>query len=637
MVVSIFFPPLMPVTASGYVIEGSGLFDGSSGYLSRTPSSSTTSQTDCTIEFIFKPCELDGYLFAAYGGASTSDFFVYYGSAGDIYIKNRTSGSTNFEYHTPNLLRDFSAYYHVVIGIGKAAGDVNLAINGTAVTLTADTAKTLNQTMHIFGNAAHEIGRSPNSSNFFGKYLARVSAIDGTKLSASSFGETTDDGFWQINDISDGFDVYNARVNPIMTGNTAPSGTASASAEYNTSYQAWRAFGGGGDSEYWSSTQVSGVGWLQYQFTSGQTIIAYRLQGENAPNTPSDWTLKGSNNGSDFTTLDTQSDITQVSREYQLFEFTNTTSYTYYRLDITGTTNMTYLEVNSFELLDSKSEFGTNGFLIEGGTNVAAGTDSSKGSQTVTGYAPVPVAFDGTNDYLLRGADLTGAANSKNGLISLWFKRTGGAGARQRIWQSNGGYIDLQFSTSNKVHVQGYNAAGSKVLDIETTDTVALGRWHHFMASWNGTAQHVYLDGSENKTSTTNIDEAIDLTHSDWAFGAAEDTNSKSTAEYADFIFDNTYLDLSSSSNRDLFILSGAPVNPGSDGSTAVVAGSPLVYMNQNALASWHTNSGTGGGFTENGALTAGTVVTKALGSNDFTKSGTITATNDSPTNGDAE
>ena len=298
---------------------------------------------------------------------------------------------------------------------------------------------------------------------------------------------------------------------------------------------------------------------------------------------------------------------------------------------------MTYLEVNSFELLDSKSEFGTNGFLIEGGTNVAAGTDSSKGSQTVTGYAPVPVAFDGTNDYLLRGADLTGAANSKNGLISLWFKRTGGAGDRQRIWQSNGGYIDLQFSTSNKVHVQGYNAAGSKVLDIETTDTVALGRWHHFMASWNGTAQHVYLDGLENKTSTTNIDEAIDLTHSDWAFGAAEDTNSKSTAEYADFIFDNTYLDLSSSSNRDLFILSGAPVNPGSDGSTAVVAGSPLVYMNQNALASWHTNSGTGGGFTENGALTAGTVVTKALGSNDFTKSGTITATNDSPTNGDAE
>ena len=66
-----------------------------------------------------------------------------------------------------------------------------------------------------------------------------------------------------------------------------------------------------------------------------------------------------------------------------------------------------------------------------------------------------------------------------------------------------------------------------------------------------------------------------------------------------------------------------------------IAAGRPLVYMNQNALASWHTNSGTGGGYTENGALTAGPTV-RGTGANDFLPVGTITATNDSPTNGDA-
>ena len=622
---------------TGYIIEGSGLFDGSSGYLSRTPSSSTTSQTDCTIEFIFKPCELDGYLFAAYGGASNSDFFVYYGSAGDIYIKNRTSGSTNFEYHTPNLLRDFSAYYHVVIGIGKAAGDVNLAINGTAVTLTADTAKTLNQTMHIFGNAAHEIGRSPNSSNFFGKYLARVSAIDGTKLSASSFGETTDDGFWQINDISDGFDVYNARVNPIMTGNTAPSGTASASTEFNSSYQAWEAFGGGGDSEYWSSTQDSGVGWLQYQFTSGQTIIAYRLQGENAPNTPSDWTLKGSNNGSDFTTLDTQSDITQVSREYQLFEFTNTTSYTYYRLDITGTANMTYLEVNSFELLDSTSGFGTNGFLLEGGTNVAAGTDSSKGSQTVTGYAPVPVNFGGTNEVLTRGAEITGASDGKNLFFSFWFRslRTPGSGT-DRFFANTSGYIDFRFETSNVIRCDAYNASGSIIMRIETTSKITDTSWHHLMLSTNGSTQHLYLDGVEDLNGVTNTDDNIDYTRNNYVIGRSAGSGSHFNGDMADYIFDDTYVDLSDASNRAKFISTdGEPVDPGDDGATAMGA-SPLIYLNSNALATWHTNSGTGGGFTEGGTLSAGATVTKAIGANNFTKTGTITATNDSPTNDSA-
>ena len=145
----------------------------------------------------------------------------------------------------------------------------------------------------------------------------------------------------------------------------------------------------------------------------------------------------------------------------------------------------------------------------------------------------------------------------------------------------------------------------------------------------------MYLDGVSNKDSTVNVDQNVDWTQPDWGIGgrAASGAN-KFTGDIADLIIDDTYIDLSSSSNREKFILANSPVDPGSDASTAMGA-SPLIYLNSNTLSTWHTNSGTGGGFTENGALTAGSTVTKAIGNN-FAKTGTITSTSDSPTNDSA-
>ena len=62
-----------------------------------------------------------------------------------------------------------------------------------------------------------------------------------------------------------------------------------------------------------------------------------------------------------------------------------------------------------------------------------------------------------------------------------------------------------------------------------------------------------------------------------------------------------TYLDFSVEANRRLFIsAAGKPVDP----AVAVAAlGTPIVRFS-GPTASWHTNKGSGGGFTENGALT---------------------------------
>ena len=273
--------------------------------------------------------------------------------------------------------------------------------------------------------------------------------------------------------------------------------------------------------------------------------------------------------------------------------------------------------------------FGTNGFYL---ANDQGGAQFDSRYSNPTTYVPNSVNFDGTNDTLQRGADLTGNADTKNAIISFWIRRNGGAGSKQTILNNLNGLLETYIGADNKVHLEA-TGGGSKRCDINTTATILVdGSWHHVMMSFNGTSQHVYVDGVSSKTSTTNVDATIDWTMDNWYMGASQTPSYYLNADVADLIFDNTYLDLSQSSNRALFInTDGDPVDPGSDGSTAIVAGSPLIVFNK-ALASWHTNAGTGEGFTEVGALTAGSTVRSAF-ANDFINNNTVTTNLHSPTN----
>lgn len=79
--------------------------------------------------------------------------------------------------------------------------------------------------------------------------------------------------------------------------------------------------------------------WVQYDFGSGntQTIRRYRLTSANDAETrdPYNWILKGSNNGTDFTNLDTRTAQAFAQRgETVEFNVTSPGAYRYYRLDI---------------------------------------------------------------------------------------------------------------------------------------------------------------------------------------------------------------------------------------------------------------------------------------------------------------
>lgn len=124
---------------------------------------------------------------------------------------------------------------------------------------------------------------------------------------------------------------------PNMTGDTTPSGVASAdSLSDPNDGQAWRAFNNTDTDTVWASDQTNPPHWLQYQFAATTIITAYSITVLFPSNAPVSWQFQGSNDGATWDTLDTQSNINWYQYETKKFQTTNTNSYLYYRLYVTA-------------------------------------------------------------------------------------------------------------------------------------------------------------------------------------------------------------------------------------------------------------------------------------------------------------
>ncbi|MBW8780624.1 MAG: discoidin domain-containing protein [Verrucomicrobia bacterium] len=141
-------------------------------------------------------------------------------------------------------------------------------------------------------------------------------------------------------------------------------GTASASAENPPNETSSKAFDGT-TSTKWYNAVNGGTGWLQYQFASGiaWTISEYKVSSANdvSQRDPKNWQFQGSNDGSTWTTLDTQTNQTFASRLLtKTYDFTNTTPYHYYRLNITANSGGSGygLQLSELALLSSPSDAG---------------------------------------------------------------------------------------------------------------------------------------------------------------------------------------------------------------------------------------------------------------------------------------
>lgn len=143
-----------------------------------------------------------------------------------------------------------------------------------------------------------------------------------------------------------------ANLVPQMTGPSTPSGVASASTQ-NAILPAWMAFDHTlGSFNRWKSNGAPPQ-WVQYQFSGGNIVKSYRVHSD-----ASAWQFQGSNDGSTWTTLDTQTGQPDTTVTGGLYLIPNTTSYTYYRMNITagpGGSLTGFVDVTELELFGCQS------------------------------------------------------------------------------------------------------------------------------------------------------------------------------------------------------------------------------------------------------------------------------------------
>jgi len=128
------------------------------------------------------------------------------------------------------------------------------------------------------------------------------------------------------------------------------------------------------------------AGWIQYRYGTGTTINRYEITSANdSPGRdPKNWTLKGSNDGSNWTTLDTRTNETFAGRfQKKSYTFPNATPYLYYRLDVSANNGDPYLQLAEIGL-----------FATAGSSNVALGKGATA-SDEIGAAENATMAVDG--------------------------------------------------------------------------------------------------------------------------------------------------------------------------------------------------------------------------------------------------
>lgn len=225
-------------------------------------------------------------------------------------------------------------------------------------------------------------------------------------------------------------------------------------------------------------------------------------------------------------------------------------------------------------------------------------------------YPTNAVHFDGST-YLNRGADLTGNADGKQGILSVWLKLDGDTSGDDYVWDSGSNRFRFIWLADETFQVRGANVSNVEILNMVTSTITATssGGWFHILASWDLSSAgsgRLYVNDVDDKTENTYTNDSIDYTRTDHRIGGIG-TNFFSGCMSELYVNFAEYLDFDTESNRRKFISSsGKPVSLGSDGS-APTGSQPIVYL-KNSLSTFPTNLGSGGDFS----VTAGSLTSCA-------------------------
>jgi len=202
--------PANTLASGGYEVDNSLRFnDGSSDYLSRTPSSETNTKI-FTFSCWTKKSTNEEYLTLLSGNSSTSNNTgFFFNNTDELQFWNEISSTVNINIRTTAKFRDSSAWYHVVLALDTTQSTqsdrLKIYVNSVQQNLTISTNVSSDQVTWINDDVVQQVGGlwGQTGGSYYDGYMSEVVLIDGTQLDPTSFGEFDEDsGIWKPIDVS---------------------------------------------------------------------------------------------------------------------------------------------------------------------------------------------------------------------------------------------------------------------------------------------------------------------------------------------------------------------------------------------------------------------------------------------------
>jgi hypothetical protein len=345
-----------------------------------------------------------------------------------------------------------------------------------------------------FGATAYNVLRSTTSGSGYAAIASNLSASTTTYVDTSAAAGTT--YYYVVQAVNSAGtsgnspQFYGSRL-PAQMANLAFSGTATASSSASGNEVAAKAFDTSPGTKWFAT---AATGWLQYDFgaSNGQVVKRYTVSCADV-NTrdPKDWQFQGSQDGSSWTTLNSQSGQTFAYRlQQKTYDIGNTTAYRYYRLNVTANNGATQVAVAELGLWSDTGRTIPDGRyavvsrksnkvvdLVNGST--ADGTDAIQWGWNGGTDQKWDVAWLGNGQY-----QLTGVASGK--LLEISDGSTANGGWVQ-IWPSTGSnWQKWTIVPANDGAFKVVNVNSGKVLDVSggsTADGAAIKQYDDIGAS----------------------------------------------------------------------------------------------------------------------------------------------------------
>ena len=250
-------------------------------------------------------------------------------------------------------------------------------------------------------------------------------------------------------------------------------------------------------------------------------------------------------------------------------------------------------------------------------TYLYKGNDASRGITNGLAlgdsYVGTSTQFHGSDGYLSTSSSMSGATNSKTFTFSMWVKvpasaystftqiytaRTSSNNQEIVSFIQSGGLFNLSFNNPA--------AFGNGIVRLWfPTSNIPQDTWTHILYSAdtsNSSNRHLYINDTSVSPTYGQYNNYTVLfgDSNEYYVGAANSSFHNYYGHAAHIYNDTTYRDLSTTSNRRIFIDS----NGGSTAPSSLSALNPFIYLPLTGDYSIGANIGTGGNFTSNGSPT---------------------------------